>query len=733
MIARGRLNRSPLTFSSFGPIFTIPIPSAHDGTSLTGLTQPGSRIHYVDPGSGTETTNTATTMAKCMFWDGINLKDASGSLTGAGGVPYGTDPLNPTGPVNTVKRIASVLPRSDASDVGSISGTIGALNSSPSSFTRAGFPDWILVKRGTSIDMITDKAAWDTASGGAQSWHGMNLARGKSSSERQVLSSYGPTSTVRPIITRPNIGFFGAFNTGLNFILVTGLHCDGNNRVGVGDSVFAANYLAVAQADRDIRFEDMWFYRCQQSFVLGNGANASTQYQGADTAFAGKVSLLGCLITDCWTAGLHQGFYYGGRHYVGGYDCISCIFIRNGHEVDPTVQGTFNPDGVSWSYGGNAVKCRNFYSSGGCDPLDTNIKDSVFLVGASGWQCRGGAQVDGNFFYEGYLNYGAASGYPPNVTASGHLNDNVLQRFAPLIGGVVPSNIAGWGIAFGGGAYGSECARNIFTQAQWNSADASGIGYGFQLVSRLDDHDTPFRRSTSLCNVHDNIFDVDWLSGSSPTAIQEADGDTDYLFQWWCPITGSQSVPGQTVTCTPMAGFTGVPVYQWRKDDVAITGPTETASTYVQRTGDDTATDSGIRCKVTGISYAAVTSRGLIGNILATNVISHPVTASNSKRVTLSAPAGVTASTTTDTTYTSNRLYASLAAAIAAESWTGATRTLKTYLQSLGISVVSTSDGCAEYYAAVTAMRRGNIDTNLWSGKKIANHIRAGRGMAALT
>ena len=94
-------------------------------------------------------------------------------------------------------------------------------------------------------------------------------------------------------------------------------------------------------------------------------------------------------------------------------------------------------------------------------------------------------------------------------------------------------------------------------------------------------------------------------------------------------------------------------------------------------------------------------------------------------------PTGVTAPSATDTVYTANTLYATIAAAKSGQGWLDETRTLKTYLVSLG-KVVTTTDGAQEYYNLVTAMQRGNIDTNLWSGKKLCNPIRAGRTSAGI-
>lgn len=312
--------------------------------------------------------------------------------------------------------------------------------------------------------------------------------------------------------------------------------------------------------------------------------------------------------------------------------------------------------------------------------------------------------------------------------------DNVLQRHAPVAITNGVNSCPGWGFLFGGGLYGTEITRNIFSQAQNSLRDGSGGGYGLALSAYYGDTDEPFHRSTTNLNIHDNIFDVVFdgpTAGAAPSAIYEnvASDRLEPYGQFAFPITGTWTA-GNVLTCTPLAGYSGTPAYQWNYNNVPIGG--ETAATHTALSGELTGANSfrGLRCYVTGVSYAGV-NIGIVGCTIANNVISHQTTTGDSKRKAYGIPTGNTAPNSTNTTYTTNRHYATIAAAKAAEGWTDETRTLKSYLQSLGYTV-TTDDGAQEFYNAVTGMRRGSMDYNVWSGKKIRNHIAAGRGMAAV-
>ena len=791
---------------TYGPTFTIPVP-----TSLTGwvsgvapdltLTQTGSRLMYIDPVGGVEVTNTATARAQLMFWNGANIVDASG-FTSPGGVGtlYGTDPLSPSGTVNTFKRWASVGARSDASDIGSISGSVGAVNSAPSGWTRAGLADWYLIKRGTTLDLTADRTAWIAAAGGAQVVGGLNLPRGKSISERVVCAAYGSTAVARPTITKPPTQFLGAFVASLNFALWTGLKLDGNDRTA---GVTMAQYLIANAADTDVNFEDCWFFRGGSNFSV-SGTHSAPESGGA-SEMAGGFTFRGNLFTDCWLpSNGANGIFFSGSS-TSRLNLYSNIFMRNGFHRDPTQRTSFVPDGVEvipgetistitgngatvtvvtltphsltvgasitvsgatggtgtfngtftcatasgstytytatgngsptgasytclWAFmaTGFAQGNRNLYSSGIKDINNSFTSDNVFIQGISGVQDRGGSNWDGNFLYEGYAAFAATNGASyPSVATTGRFLDNVLQRYAPpaITNGTTPC--PGWGFLVGGGLYGTEVARNIYTTAQYPN-NGTSTGFGLNLRCIYNDAVKTFHRATTNLNIHDNILDVIFNDVTTTSGIWEEDGDeAQQDNQWAVPLTGTWGTAGNVITCTPVAGYSGSPAYQWYKNGVVIAG--EVNPTYTLVAGDLSANNDGIRCRVTGISYAGVLGVGLSGNTVQNNVVTN---ATAVKRFS-SSSINMTPTNSSNTAYTTNRLYTTTAAAKSTESWLDETRTLKTYLVSLG-KVVTTADGAQEYYNLVTAMQRGNMDTNVWSGKKINNHIRAGRTSASL-
>jgi hypothetical protein len=91
---------------------------------------------------------------------------------------------------------------------------------------------------------------------------------------------------------------------------------------------------------------------------------------------------------------------------------------------------------------------------------------------------------------------------------------------------------------------------------------------------------------------------------------------------------------------------------------------------------------------------------------------------------------GAASGTTSDTAYARNRMFTDRAAAAAALGWTGANRTLKTYLVSRGVTVTST-DGFPEYFQRATQQRRGQWRPE-WTSKELVNHVRTGFGMTAI-
>ncbi len=116
---------------------------------------------------------------------------------------------------------------------------------------------------------------------------------------------------------------------------------------------------------------------------------------------------------------------------------------------------------------------------------------------------------------------------------------------------------------------------------------------------------------------------------------------------------------------------------------------------------------------------------GVSGNTVTDNVMISP-----SGQATAYGPVGAAIGTTDNTSYSNNSLYASRAEAATAKGWPNPDRTLKTYLQSAGVTANSV-DGFMEYFDLATQMRRGTWRPE-WTGKAILNHVRTGFGMTGL-
>jgi hypothetical protein len=703
--------------------------------SRTHASQPGSRFYFIDPSQTVVTTELAIDeAAEFYLWDGTNIIDQAGSTTDGFGQAYGTDPRhpNPLATIKAYKRWAHCGPRNASGDVG-VAQDVGRQNPDALMRNTGAFNDGWFFKRGTTYQFDTAMTSWrsDKAMSPTMPSCGLMTPQGISATHRMYVGSYGPLTVERATITQPCGAMICRLTSGWNHVLYQDLIFDGLDRAGPNYETLSPASTGGAQCVRllgntsgttDLVFEGCWVLRFKDGFALG--ANSPNQ-------FLGKVTLFRCVVSDAWaTNNQHaQGVFFTGTS-ASQLDVQQCLLYRNGFKVDPTAQASAQPDGVgSWVWNDFG---RNFYISGRADNLDCLIINNTSLLGGSGDQVRCGMRVEQNFFYQGYFMTGAAGGYPPDVTASGSLIDNVLQRYKST----VSSSTAhpGWGFLIGGGAYGVDATRNIFTIAQDSSADTSGVGYGFRLPALWQDNTqgftVRFQRATTNVDFHDNIIDC-----VAASAVEEEDGETNtaanWWFQWMSPITGTVG-EGNVLTCTPVAGYTGSPSYEWYKNSAAITGPAETASTYTQRAGDTTV-GVQISCRVTGHSYAGGPG-GLVGNLVRNNIFS--VASGTESRYTRSTGVG-TPPTVTDTTYSGNTIYsgasaaAAAAAAAAAQGWGDPNRTLKTYTQSLNISV-SSGDAYEEFINAFKYVRRGQFDDR-FTGKRINNYIRQGRNMAVVS
>lgn len=112
------------------------------------------------------------------------------------------------------------------------------------------------------------------------------------------------------------------------------------------------------------------------------------------------------------------------------------------------------------------------------------------------------------------------------------------------------------------------------------------------------------------------------------------------------------------------------------------------------------------------------------------NVVENNILIGESGRESQYNPVGPAIGLPNDTIFRGNRMFATREAAALALGWSSPHRTLKTYLESIGVPVES-PDGFMEYYRNAVQLRRGQWRADLMS-KSILNHFRAGFGQRAL-
>lgn len=274
LIARRR--PSGFAFQSDTTGYTIPVPTAHNfpTTALTSVSQPGSRIYFVDSELGDDAT------AGLYFWNGTAIVDSSNSTTGAGGVPYGTDPFNPTGPIKPFKRYYTCAPRTNGTDyTGTPTNAITQSNATP---FRAGKPDWWLFRRGKTVDLYADfrgyldnKGLTTTAINASPSVMGTG---GSSTSAMCVIGAYGPVADGRARFIHAPANFFSRNGGTYGYTLYTGLMTDGTvrdrairpvdwNVINYYDQgIYPVFFINLSNTNPEIWFEDCHFHACGGSF-----------------------------------------------------------------------------------------------------------------------------------------------------------------------------------------------------------------------------------------------------------------------------------------------------------------------------------------------------------------------------------------------------------------------------------------------------------------------------------
>ena len=504
-------------------------PATYDTSvyPLTHLEQPGTRLIYISAAG-------SDTAAELYFWDGSRIVDSSGSPTGAGGVAYGTDPMDPTGPIKPFRRWPYVAPRRNAlEDIGTPwDGTSYLAPGEHRAATRYEFPDWWLFKRGDTFDLHQDYLSFaretnpsvSTISAGT-----LAVSGGKSDTQCQVVGAWGSLGLSRPrFINATGSSFLSRWSDPQpKYITWLSLHFDGRG----SDSDRRGGFSFLGQNDeaKGIRFEDCWI-------------DATTGMVIQNTS--GWFTLFRCVVTDSYreTHSPHvQGIYYYGNR-DSRLRIEESILMRNGFgHGDPMT--VWPPSGQQYY----DIFNRNLYLSGECENMASGLFSSISMMGASGDQFRPGMRIEKNFFYQGYVQMGAHGGYPSGDGPTGTILDNVLLRFK---GSGTDDNRGhpGWGFGLTSGAFGVEMARNIVSSAQ-HEADQYGLtleALGWYCYSHTYHH------ATRSNNVHHNIFDT----GSAWRAVNVSDGvDNDSLS---CSGWSYPGITGNTISQNCLVNARGI-------------------------------------------------------------------------------------------------------------------------------------------------------------------------------
>ena len=564
-------------------------PTACDTSTYTRkhIKQPGSRIFYISAGGDDSS-------AEIYFWDGKRLVDSSGSPTGKGGVAYGSDPFNPTGPIKTFEHWSYVAPRRSGADIGPWGGGPDAPGSSRSK-TRYEFPDWWLFKRGETFDINGDYLSLLRQSDPTKTEvKGGTLAvsGGRSKTEMQVIGAYGEAAGPRPRFINPSSAFISRWNEpDPKHTAYLSLHFDGRGkRRGGGIGLLFQSPAAV-----NILLEDCWF-----DGVRGNSIQKTSV----------QITLRRCVVTDSWLdTGAHvQGLFFGGNRDTR-LRLEECIFMRNGFKHGDIQVTGWPPSGKqSWN-----VFTRNFYLSGECNNMESGVFDTISMLGASGDQFRCGMRVERSFFYQGYIGLGGHGGYPDSDGPTATFLDNVFQRFKA--GGANDNRgHPGWGLDLTSGSYKVEVARNVITNAQFQIDHPDHPGFAAFGLAPLGwyNYCHTFHHPTRGNDIHDNVFD----SSSAPSAVRVLDGVAAKLLEgsnWKYPgvtrntvrnnvLINAGGTEWEYVPQGPAAGtkndtvFKGNKIYASRQKAAAAlgwTGPDRTLKTYMRSLGHEVKSADG--------------------------------------------------------------------------------------------------------------------------------------------
>lgn len=672
----------------------MPTPIVKDaGFTLTSNSQVGTNIYYIDPVGGV-----APNLIQAYGWNGTNIIDSTGSTTGAGGVPYGTDPLNPTGPVVASKYSAAILLDVYGNAPGVRVGGAGYGPGGPeysATTNRRQSSNWYLYKRGTTLDIDDDLTGYIAACAtlGTTSLYttaGLASLGGASWAARQVFGSYGPTSTERATITKKTGGAMVLRNPSgvVSWSNVQYMDLIFNGKVrnpGVipakafsmvdgseGDRVWATGCMTFGCMNTPVQGGDRHFMFYRTAIIDAFGTAGSGHTQGIfSSGLTGNARMQ---VMDCFMA--QNGFRFDPQPIREAWDSIPVFSSGTSYADEALVtapdgkiwlaRGAKTPaawTGTGWVVAGTNRKpvpedvfARNNYWSGKFSATEAFVTRSILFPAASGEQLmRDRGRVESNLFYSGYLGAAGGGGHDSGTTMTNQILDNVFFSYSDGTG----SNPA-WNMGLAMGAANSSVRRNIVSRQLVTG------GYSFTLESVAWEGSGYVYKNPVLNNkVEFNILDT---GSAAPVSI--------------------------------MDGYRGA-------------------------TGSATPTTDA-QMALTRANYGV--GPGVLNNSVSNNWL----ITTNGAFSTYTQTTGAPATDTTNTTHTGNVTYASRAAAATALGGVDSTRTPATYLTSLGFVLEGTdTDGVKKWVDLWKTQRRGNWNNDL-TAVPVINYVRAGFGMAAL-
>jgi len=432
---------------------------ASDGTRSLGDTSAdfnatrdrGSKIVFFNKASGDNAT------AQVYWWDGSRIIDAAGSPAAAGGLAYGTDPLNPNE--------AAIKPfRYPIGLVGNADGDGRLRTHGRSRYPVAeSYPDWLLFRRGQTHDTFDG-----------------SIDGGRSEQAPMVIAAYGPAVDGRAVID-------AATGTQVNFRGGQRPIVEPFSSITSGDSAVWFHKVMVGLQ----LTSDMAYLGTHNTPSLSGGVpsllvedcklvNASLVYMPIHTTVRRSVSAFR------WLATAHnQGYYNSDFDAAATFEEV--IFYRNGYKSDPLVDPDPRRD----------IFSRNFYQGGGAQ-MGHTYRNIISADGASGGpQMRLGALCENSLIIEGYWFSSTNSNSATNTwLTSGNqtgrsaiVRNNVQFVFAYPTPRDPDTDTAsdsraqpGWGYTLQGASFGATIEDNIVSHAMLSDdlgrPDAySGAGY----------------------------------------------------------------------------------------------------------------------------------------------------------------------------------------------------------------------------------------------------------------